>query len=115
MEFNKVYYEEYWDFVLYFLLKGFGFVILYGNYVVSECIFIFLGYYCVEMDIYIFEEYRGMGLVYCVVSEFIEYCLKNGIIFSWDCDVCNNLFIILVVKLGFKKIIEYFIFYFGKL
>ncbi|ADM36587.1 GNAT family N-acetyltransferase [Bacillus spizizenii] len=113
-EFNKAYYEEYWDSVSYFSSKGFGFAILHGNHVVSECTSIFLGHHRAEMDIYTLEEYRGMGLAYCVASEFIEYCLKNGIIPSWDCDVCNNSSITLAAKLGFKKIIEYSIFYSGK-
>lgn len=65
------------------------------------------------MDIYTLEEYRGMGLAYCVGSEFIEFCLKNGIIPSWDCDVYNNSSITLATKLGFKAKNEYSIFYSG--
>ncbi len=113
-EFNRAYYEEYWDSVSHFSSKGFGFAVLHGNHVVSECTSIFLGHNRAEMDIYTLEEYRGMGLAYCVASEFIEFCLKNGIIPSWDCDVCNNSSITLAAKLGFKPVSEYSIFYSGK-
>ncbi|MEG7379663.1 GNAT family N-acetyltransferase [Bacillus subtilis] len=113
-EFNKAYYEEYWGSVSHFSSKGFGFAVLHGNHVVSECTSIFLGHNRAEMDIYTLEDYRGMGLAYGVGSEFIKYGLKHGIIPSWDCDVCNNSSITLAAKLGFKKIIEYSIFYSGK-
>ncbi|MCY7949473.1 GNAT family N-acetyltransferase [Bacillus inaquosorum] len=112
--FNRAYYEEYWDSVSHFSANGFGFAVVHGNHVVSECTSIFLGHNRAEMDIYTLEEYRGMGLASCVGSEFIEFCLKNGIIPSWDCDVCNKSSIALATKLGFKAKIQYSIFYSGK-
>ncbi|MFB0637542.1 GNAT family N-acetyltransferase [Bacillus rugosus] len=113
-EFNRSYYEEYWDSVSQFSSKGFGFAVLHGNHVVSECTSIFLGHNRAEMDIYTLEEYRGMGLAYCAGSEFINFCLKNGIIPSWDCDARNNSSLTLAAKLGFKAKTEYTIFYSGK-
>ncbi|MCO4851864.1 GNAT family N-acetyltransferase [Bacillus vallismortis] len=113
-EFNKAYYEEYWDSVSHFSSKGFGFAVLHGNQVVSECTSIFLGHNRAEMDIYTLEEYRGMGLAYCVGSEFINFCLENGMVPSWDCDVNNKSSFRLAAKLGFKAMTEYSIFYTGK-
>ncbi|RJS54804.1 GNAT family N-acetyltransferase [Bacillus subtilis] len=113
-EFNSAYYEEYWSSASHFSSQGFGFAVLHGNHVVSECTSIFLGGNRAEMDIYTLEEYRGMGLAYCAGSKFIEFCLENGIIPNWDCDVCNKSSITLAAKLGFKPVTEYSIFYSGK-
>lgn len=112
-EFNSAYYKEYWNSASHFLGKGFGFAVLHGNHVLSECTSIFLGNNRAEMDIYTLEEYRGMGLAYCVGSKFIEFCLENGMTPSWDCDVCNNSSMTLAVKLGFKPVAEYSIYYSG--
>ncbi|MEG7336578.1 GNAT family N-acetyltransferase [Bacillus sp. 0102A] len=113
-EFNRAYYDEYWDSVSYFSSKGFGFAVLHGNHVVSECTSIFYGRNRAEMDIYTLEDYRGMGLAYCVGNEFIDFCLKNGMVPSWDCDVNNKSSFSLAAKLGFKAMTEYSIFYSGK-
>lgn len=40
-EFNKAYYEEYWDSISYFSSKGFGFAILHGNHVVVSVLLYF--------------------------------------------------------------------------
>nr|WP_254610321.1 GNAT family N-acetyltransferase [Bacillus tequilensis] len=111
--FNSAYYDEYWDSVSQFSSKGFGFAVLHGHHVVSECTSIFLGGNRAEMDIYTLEEYRGMGLAYCAGSKFIECCLENGMVPIWDCDVCNKSSITLAAKLGFKPVAEYSIYYSG--
>ncbi|MFP7233209.1 GNAT family N-acetyltransferase [Bacillus subtilis] len=111
--FNSAYYEEYWNSATHFLGNGFGFAVVHGDHVVSECTSIFLGNNRAEMDIYTLEEYRGMGLAYCAGSKFIEYCLENGVTPSWDCDVCNNSSIALAAKLGFKPVTEYSIYFSG--
>ncbi|WP_456279988.1 GNAT family N-acetyltransferase [Bacillus sp. K7] len=113
-EFNKTYYEDYWGSVSQFSSKGFGFAVLHGNQVVSECTSIFLGHNRAEMDIYTLEEYRGKGLAYYVGSEFIDFCLKNEMVPSWDCNVNNESSFRLAAKLGFKAKTEYSIFYSGK-
>lgn len=112
-EFNSPYYEEYWNSAAHFLGNGFGFAVVQGDHVVSECTSIFLGNNRAEMDIYTLEEYRGMGLAYCAGSKFIEYCLENGMTPSWDCDVCNNSSMTLAAKLGFKPVTEYSIYFSG--
>ncbi len=111
--FNSAYYEEYWDSVSQFASKGFGFAVLHGNHVVSECTSIFLGHNRAEVDIYTLEKYRGLGLAYCVANRFIAFCMENGIVPSWDCDICNNSSIALAAKLGFKTVTEYTIYYSG--
>lgn len=65
------------------------------------------------MDIYTLEEYRGLGLAYCVANRFIAFCMENGLVPSWDCDICNNSSIALAAKLGFKTVTEYTIYYSG--
>ncbi|WP_434177982.1 GNAT family N-acetyltransferase [Bacillus stercoris] len=111
--FNSAYYEEYWDSVSQFYSKGFGFAVLHGNHVVSECTSIFVGHGLAEMDIYTLEEYRGLGLAYCVANRFIAFCMENGIVPGWDCDVCNKSSIALAAKLGFKPVTEYSIYFSG--
>ncbi len=55
----------------------------------------------IEVDIFTEEEYRGKGLGKVVASQFINECLKRGLVIKWDCFVSNMASLELARSLGF--------------
>lgn len=106
-EFTERYYKEYWGSKEAFLKHGFGFSIVQSQKVVAECVSIFRGNGCAEIDIATDPEYQGKGLARLVATYFIEHCIQNGITPCWDCNMDNIPSQKLASKLGFNHPIEY--------
>ncbi|CCW08107.1 MULTISPECIES: GNAT family N-acetyltransferase [Bacillus] len=109
-EFKEEYYKEYWGSKETFLNSGFGFCIEQDGIIVAECVSIFSGNGYAEIDIATHEAYQGKGLAQTVATRFIEHCMQNDIIPSWDCYVDNIPSRKLASKLSFYHPIEYSLF-----
>ena len=103
LEFDKQYYDEYWDSVSNFIQNGFGFCVIENNQIISEAVSIFRSIDYAEVDIITDSNYRGKGLASIVAVQFIEYCRSHNIQPRWDCDINNNASIQLANKLGFNN------------
>ncbi|MED3444880.1 GNAT family N-acetyltransferase [Bacillus thuringiensis] len=109
-EFKEEYYKEYWGSKETFLNSGFGFCIEQDGIIVAECVSIFSGNGFAEIDIATHEAHQGKGLAQAVATRFIEHCMQNDIIPSWDCYVDNIPSRKLASKLSFYHPIEYSLF-----
>ncbi|MHA4041941.1 GNAT family N-acetyltransferase [Bacillus cereus] len=109
-EFTEKYYKEYWGSKETFLNSGFGFCIEQDGIIVAECVSIFSGNGYAEIDIATHEAHQGKGLAQAVATRFIEHCMQNDIIPSWDCYVDNIPSRKLASKLSFYHPIEYSLF-----
>jgi len=109
-EFTEKYYKEYWGSKELFLNGGFGFCIEQGGMIIAECVSIFRGNSFAEIDIATHKAYQGKGLAQAVATRFIEHCMQNDIIPSWDCYVDNIPSRKLASKLSFYHPIEYSLF-----
>ena len=107
LEFDKKYYDEYWDSPDNFLQNGIGFCVKDGERVISEGVSIFKSNNYAEVDIITDSNYRGKGLANIVAEQFIDHCLSKNIQPRWDCDVDNVASINLGSKLGFINPKEY--------
>ena len=109
-EFKEEYYKEYWGSKETFLNSGFGFCIEQDGIIVAECVSIFSGHGFAEIDIATHGAHQGKGLAQAVATRFIEHCMQNDIIPSWDCYVDNIPSGKLASKLNFYHPIEYSLF-----
>lgn len=107
LEFDKEYYDEYWDSTDNFLRNGIGFCVKDGERIISEGVSIFKSKNYAEVDIITDSNYRSKGLAYIVAEQFIDHCLSQNIQPRWDCDVDNIASINLGSKLGFISPKEY--------
>lgn len=110
LEFDKKYYNEYWDSMDNFLRNGIGFCVQDKEKIISEGVSIFRSKNYAEIDITTDSDYRGKGLASMVAEQFLDYCLSHNIQPRWDCDVNNVASINLGNKLGFNNPIEYAIY-----
>lgn len=110
LEFDHIYYQEYWDSPNNFLQNGVGFCIQDGDKVISECVSIFKSNHYAEVDITTDQNYRGKGLASRIAEQFIDYCLSKNIQPRWDCNIDNIASIQLGTKLGFKQSKKYAIY-----
>lgn len=111
LEFDKKYYNEYWDSIDNFIENGIGFCVKDKGKVISECVSIFKSTRYAEIDIVTDLNYRGKGLASIVAEQFIDYCLANQIQPRWDCDVDNSASIRLGSKLGFTNASKYNVYF----
>lgn len=81
----------------------FGFCLMKGNEVVSECSSIYVGGGEAEIDIHTNEKYQGMGYAPLVASAFIEACQKKGLKPNWACWPERQASLALAKKLGFEE------------
>ncbi|MEK3981508.1 GNAT family N-acetyltransferase [Psychrobacillus sp. FSL K6-2836] len=107
LEFDKKYYDEYWDSTDNFLQNGIGFCVKDGERIISGGVSIFKSKNYAEVDIITDSNYRGKGLASIVAEQFMDYCLSQNIQPRWDCDVDNIASINLGSKLGFINPKEY--------
>jgi RimJ/RimL family protein N-acetyltransferase len=110
LEFDKKYYDEYWDSTENFLQNGIGFCVKDKEKIISEGVSIFKSKNYAEVDIITDSNYRGKGLASIVAEQFLDYCLSHNIQPRWDCDVDNIASINLGSKLGFNNPKEYAIY-----
>ncbi|MFJ7661255.1 GNAT family N-acetyltransferase [Lysinibacillus sp. NPDC097162] len=111
LEFDKKYYDEYWDSTDNFIQNGIGFCVKDRGKIISECVSIFKSSKYAEIDIVTDLNYRGKGLAGIVAEQFIDYCLAETIQPRWDCDVDNSASINLGSKLGFTNARKYSIYF----
>lgn len=110
LEFDKSYYDEYWDSISKFLQNGIGYCIKDNHTIISECVSIFKSIDFAELDIHTNPNYRGKGLAYLIAEQFIEHCISHNIQPRWDCDIDNTASFHLGNKLGFNHAQEYAIY-----
>lgn len=65
--------------------KRFGFALVDGNEIISECIAVFVGGGQAEISVNTNEKYRNRGFATVTCSAFIEYCLSVDLIPNWGC------------------------------
>jgi RimJ/RimL family protein N-acetyltransferase len=94
-----------------FLERGFGFCLLCGDNVVSECFSAFVSGGKVEISIDTAQEYRRRGLATLVASAFIEHCLAQELEPNWECWWENVASCGLAAKLGFKAPTDHAVYY----
>jgi len=111
LEFDKAYYNEYWDSEDNFIQNGIGFCVKDNGKVISECVSIFKSTKYAEIDIVTDLNYRGKGLASIVAEQFIDYCLAKQIQPRWDCDVDNIASVNLGSKLGFTNARKYNVYF----
>lgn len=83
--------------------KRFGFCLMKGDEVLSECSSIFVGAGEAEIDIHTNEQYQGRGYAQLVASAFIEACLAKGLRPNWACWPERKASLALAKKLGFEE------------
>lgn len=83
--------------------KRFGFCLLKGDEVISECSSIYVGGSEAEIDIHTKEEYQGRGYAQLVASAFITACLSKGVRPNWACWPERQASVALARKLGFEE------------
>lgn len=103
---EHVYDKEFWK----LSTKRFGFSLVNGNEVVSECIAIFVGGGQAEISVDTIEKYRNKGFAKIVCSAFIEYCISIGLTPNWGCWDFRTASIALAKRLGFIEINDEIVF-----
>ncbi|HSL43891.1 MAG TPA: GNAT family N-acetyltransferase [Anaerolineales bacterium] len=83
--------------------RRFGYCLMNGEDVVSECSSIYVGGGEAEIDIHTAEEYRGRGYAQVVASAFIQACQQKGLKPNWACWPERQASIALAKKLGFEE------------
>ncbi len=109
-KFDDEYYKEYWGSVDKFIDKGFGYCVLSNGKIVSICTSIYVGGGYAEIDIFTHHNFRGKGLGILAAAAFIEHCIENSIIPSWDCAIDNLQSCKLASRLGFISNEQYSIY-----
>lgn len=92
-----------------FMNNSFGFCIEKDNKILSACTACILSKNSAEISIITHADYRRKGLAALTASKFILYCLHNNLIPHYD--AANYSSYLLALKLGFKFINEYKIYY----
>lgn len=100
-------YKNLWGSSDNFLKNGFGFCVLKDNKFVSVCNTYYVRQGVAEIDIITMDEFRSKGFALLACSEFIKHCVKNDIKPVWDCDKGNENSKKLAIKLGFKIVETY--------
>lgn len=83
--------------------KRFGFCLMKGDEVISECSSIYVGGGEAEIDIHTNEKYQGRGYAQLVASAFIEACQSKGLRPNWACWPERQASLALAKKLGFEE------------
>jgi GNAT superfamily N-acetyltransferase len=99
-----------WESPQAFLEKGFGFWLMKGDEIVSECRSVFRGGGAVEIDIHTDDEYQRQGFGALTASAFIAECLARGLRPNWECWWENEASTALAQKLGYEPVKDYPVF-----
>jgi RimJ/RimL family protein N-acetyltransferase len=93
----------------FFFEKGFGWVVLHGNSIVSRCIADCVDGERCEMGVGTDPQHRGRGLGTLVVSAALADCLRKGYRqVGWHCLTSNAGSIGVALKTGFEKVKDYY-------
>jgi|GEM_PF-669259 len=90
-----------------FVENGLGVCLVKEGEVVSLCYAAAIVDCLAEVDVATDTELRGRGLASVVTREFINRCMKRGIVPTWDCFEYNAGSIKLARKLGFVEVVRY--------
>jgi GNAT superfamily N-acetyltransferase len=83
--------------------KRFGFCLMKGDEIVSECSSIYVGGGEAEIDIHTDEKYQGKGYAQLAASVFIKACQRQGLRPNWACWPERQASWALAKKLGFEE------------
>jgi len=105
--------ESCWNSVDDFLKNGFGFCLVDDQAIACWCT---AEYVCGKkcgIGIETAKEYRGRGFATLTACAFVDYCIANHMLPHWDSWEGNLPSIAVAEKVGFKKSLEYTV-YFGR-
>jgi RimJ/RimL family protein N-acetyltransferase len=91
-----------------FLEKGFCFIIVHGDTIVSRCNSDCVSGDRCELGIWTASDYRGRGFATLVAAGAVDHCLSQGISrIGWHCIDTNKGSIRVAEKIGFRKTKNY--------
>lgn len=100
------YSRSYWKSASDFEQHGLGFCAIFQGAIVGMCYTAFAWGIHHDIDILTAEEHRRRGLAGLLASAFIKYCVKHGLVPSWDCWTKNEASMALAGRLGFEPRVE---------
>lgn len=86
-----------------FLEHGFGFCLLENDHTASVVYTCTMSSKEASVGVDTVKPYQQKGYATRACAAFIEHCLQNKLIPTWDCDEWNNASIALAKKLGFVR------------
>lgn len=105
--------ESCWNCVDDFLRNGFGFCLVDDQAIACWCTAEYVSRGKCGIGIETGEVYRGRGFAKLTTCAFVDYCISNDILPHWDSWMDNLPSIAVAEKVGFKKTLEYTV-YFGR-
>jgi RimJ/RimL family protein N-acetyltransferase len=100
--------EKNWYSTEEFLEKGFYFIIVHGDAIVSRCNSDCVSGNRCELGVWTAPAYRGRGLATLVAAGTVDYCLSRGISrIGWHCIDTNIGSIRVAEKVGFRRTRDY--------
>jgi len=100
--------EKNWYSTEEFLDKGFCFIIVHGDAIVSRCNSDCVSGDRCELGVWTAPAYRGRGLATLVAAGTVDYCLSHGISrIGWHCIDTNIGSIRVAEKVGFRRTRDY--------
>lgn len=101
-------FSKFWNNEIDFRKYSKGIVVLFDNRPASIC-YSAANDFRSEIDIFTFEDFRGLGLGKYAVSFFVNECLNSNLLPNWDCFVENKPSLNIALKTGFiiKKIYNF--------
>jgi RimJ/RimL family protein N-acetyltransferase len=105
--------ESCWNSVDDFLRNGFGFCLIHNQVIACWCTAEYVSTGKCGIGIETAKEYRGRGFATLTACAFVDYCISNHILPHWDSWKDNLPSIAVAEKVGFKKTLEYTV-YFGR-
>ncbi|RHW32313.1 GNAT family N-acetyltransferase [Oceanobacillus profundus] len=107
IEFLRSNILESWSSSEMFFRNGIGYCMIYKNEVVSLCFSGFVAGNVHAVTIETIEEHRGKKLAQNIAKAFVNDCLDNNRIPSWDCTESNKPSIAVAENIGLKNVITY--------
>lgn len=105
--------ESCWNSVDGFLRNGFGFCLVDDQAIACWCTAEYVSGNKCGIGIETVKLYRGRGLATLTACAFVDYCISNDILPHWDSWKDNLPSIAVAERVGFKKTLEYTV-YFGR-
>lgn len=104
--------HHFWDSIDSFLQKGFGYIALHNNNVVSLCFSAFIADQTHAIDIETLEGYKRNHYGIAVARAFVEDCKQQGIQPYWDCSPDNAGSIRVAKRVGLSPYFDYRIYWY---
>ena len=102
-----------WNSIDDFLRNGFGFCLIQDQVIACWCTAEYVSGNKCGIGIETAKLYRGRGFARLTTCAFVDYCITNNILPHWDSWKDNLPSIAVAEKVGFKKTLEYTV-YFGR-